>query len=229
MIWCWCIRFWMIGLPVWCCMIAITFSLFGFIYRADLGRRLREAADRADADDRDAADLPRRQLLFDHMLPRPGRTITLFNPVVYLIIRDDCRRVPLELLRHPCEHRTGGAGLGCLAVAWWAAEADPRLLARVEGALLVAPPDVDRPGAHPAVASFRPAPRRPLPFRSILVASRDDPYASFESLAALAKDWGSRLVDVGRCGHINTDSDLALWPEGEALLDELIGDRRSSD
>jgi predicted alpha/beta hydrolase family esterase len=162
------------------------------------------------------------------------------------IIRDDCRRVDLGCWSRPERgvwidrldrdiHASTARvvlvahSLGCLAVAWWAAEADPRLLARVEGALLVAPPDVDRPGAHPAVASFRPAPRRPLPFRSILVASRDDPYASFESLAALAKDWGSRLVDVGRCGHINTDSDLALWPEGEALLDELIGDRRSSD
>ena len=32
---------------------------------------------------------------------------------------------------------------------------------------------------------------------------------------------GSRFVDVGNRGHINSDSKLGAWPEGQALLASL--------
>jgi len=32
---------------------------------------------------------------------------------------------------------------------------------------------------------------------------------------------GSRLVDVGPKGHINSASGLGMWPEGFALVEEL--------
>jgi hypothetical protein len=54
------------------------------LHHRRLGRRLREAADRAAAD-RHAADLPRRHVLFDRHAAPFWQTITLFNPVVYLI------------------------------------------------------------------------------------------------------------------------------------------------
>jgi predicted alpha/beta hydrolase family esterase len=38
----------------------------------------------------------------------------------------------------------------------------------------------------------------------------------------LASDWGSRLVDVGNCGHINADSGLDDWSRGHALLEEFL-------
>jgi uncharacterized protein len=123
------------------------------------------------------------------------------------------QRGPVVLVAH---------SLGCLAVAWWAQEASAARLSKVHAAMLVAPPDVDRPGAHPLLQPFAPAPQAALPFPSLLVASRNDRYADFARLAGLAGAWGSRLVDVGLLGHINAESDLGDWPQGLALLDRLI-------
>ena len=49
-----------------------------------LGAEFRAAADHPDAG-RHAPHLPRRRLLFDQGAAEPWRTITLFNPIVYLI------------------------------------------------------------------------------------------------------------------------------------------------
>jgi predicted alpha/beta hydrolase family esterase len=112
--------------------------------------------------------------------------------------------------------------LGCLTIAWWAAQADAATQ-RIAGALLVAPPDVDRADAHPLVGRFAPAPRSLLPFPSILVASHDDQYGSLESLQGLAQSWGSDFVDAGHKGHINAASNIGAWTEGQRLLHRLIG------
>jgi predicted alpha/beta hydrolase family esterase len=109
--------------------------------------------------------------------------------------------------------------LGCHLVAAWAAHS--RHTARVAGALLVAPPDLDRPELPPQLRGWRPAVRRRLPFAATAVLSRDDPFGRFETIAALAADWGAQVVDAGPRGHLNGDSGLGDWPAGRALLDEL--------
>jgi hypothetical protein len=119
------------------------------------------------------------------------------------------RGVPPVLVAH---------SLGVSTVAHWAASHSRP----IHGALLVAPPDLDNPGVPEPCLTFTPTPRQRLPFRSILVASRDDPYASFERSEQMARDWGSRLEDAGRAGHINTASGLGEWPWGLALLRELL-------
>lgn len=112
--------------------------------------------------------------------------------------------------------------LGCLAVASWAAGRwSPIFQEVVAGAMLVAPPDVERPGAPVRIRSFSPAPREPLPFPTLLVASRNDPLASFETSTRMAQMWGSDLVDAGNTGHINAESGLMEWPEGLRLLASL--------
>lgn len=157
--------------------------------------------------------------------------------------RSDCRRVDLGCWAEP-DRRIwterldaalamtdgpvvlAGHSLGCLTIAWWALSAAPEKLGRVAGALLVAPPDVDAADAHPFVRRFAPAPATPLPFASILVASRNDRYAAFDQLEALARAWGSRFVDAGHSGHINARSGLGYWSDGEALLEELLDEAR---
>ncbi len=104
--------------------------------------------------------------------------------------------------------------LGCIAVARWAARAP----AGIRGALLVAPPDLDRVDAAPVLTSFAPVPRSPLPFPSLVVASDDDPYASLSYSARLAREWGAELTVLHAAGHINRDSGYGPWPEGRALL-----------
>ena len=106
--------------------------------------------------------------------------------------------------------------LGCLQVAHWAAGGG-----RVRAALLVAPPDPDASDFPSEVTGFAPLPSVPLPFPSILVASRNDPYGTFSFAANCARAWGCRLVDAGALGHINAQSELGDWPEGLRLLEEL--------
>jgi hypothetical protein len=109
--------------------------------------------------------------------------------------------------------------LGCLTVAHWAREGGETVV----GALLVAPPDIERPDALRDVRSFRPIPRDPLPFPSIVVASSDDLHCDPERARHFAQAWGSRLVELESAGHINTAAGFGPWPEGEALLAELKG------
>lgn len=91
------------------------------------------------------------------------------------------------------------------------------------GALLVAPADVDSPQHTPeCVRNFSPMPISKLPFPSIVVASENDPYASFERKQYFAQMWGSDFVNVGQKGHINSDSDLRYWEEGQLILQKLI-------
>jgi uncharacterized protein len=113
--------------------------------------------------------------------------------------------------------------LGCLAVAWWAELAGQPWGWPVAGALLVAPPDVERGDACEGIRGFGPAPRLSLPFPSIVVASEDDPYASVQRSFDMARDWGSHFVELGALGHINSESGVGLWEEGQELLDRLIG------
>lgn len=111
--------------------------------------------------------------------------------------------------------------LGCLAVAHWAVRHAPK----IRGALFVAVPD-PAAAAYPAGAiGFSPLPAQRLPFTSIIVASTDDPYGSMDHAHGCARTWGSKLVDVGALGHINTASAVGDWPEGLRLLEELGGQR----
>lgn len=106
---------------------------------------------------------------------------------------------------------------GCLA----SAAASSRLGSRIAAALLVAPCDTHRLGVDERHISLR------LPFPSIVVASRNDPWMSFDRARMWADCWGARLVDVGYCGHINVASGHGAWPEVLPLIAELSGNDRS--
>lgn len=112
--------------------------------------------------------------------------------------------------------------LGCLTLAHWAARY-PQRAARLGGALLVAPADVERAGAPAEINGFAPIPRQSLPFPAIVVASDDDPYSTLVRSEALAEDWHARLVVLHSAGHINAVAGFGEWPQGRALLAGLIG------
>lgn len=108
--------------------------------------------------------------------------------------------------------------LGCHAVAWWAALECEQWNEKIVGALMVAPPEVDVAMHDTRLLGFAPAPKALLPFPSIVVASRDDPYILFERARLLAQFWGSQFADAGQIGHINADSGLGEWHFGQFLL-----------
>jgi predicted alpha/beta hydrolase family esterase len=160
--------------------------------------------------------------------------------------RRDCRRVDLGMWDNPHRntwvnklnlaiHRAErpvvlvAHSLGCLAVAWWAEYEKPSYGNPVIGALLVAPPDVDRPGSDHRIARFSACPRAELPFPSFLVASRNDPWCHRRTAWQLARDWGCRFADAGEVGHINAESDLGDWAFGRLLLDQLLRAPRAEE
>jgi hypothetical protein len=113
---------------------------------------------------------------------------------------------------------------GCVMVAHWARQTRRE----VRGALLAAPPEFDRPmpEGYPTLAQldaggWLPVPRERLPFRSIVVASRNDPLARFEGVAALAADWGSELIDEGHVGHLSPASGFGEWPRAHGFIAAL--------
>lgn len=113
---------------------------------------------------------------------------------------------------------------GVMITAHWARQhARP-----VKGALLATPPDFDTPlpDGYPTPEDLRrngwhPIPREPLPFPSIVAASTNDPLARLAQVAELARDWGSRLVDLGPVGHLNPAAGYGPWPQAEEFVREL--------
>jgi predicted alpha/beta hydrolase family esterase len=140
----------------------------------------------------------------DWQWPRRGDWMARLDEV--LLERD----TPALLVAH---------SLGCQLVAAWAAHS--RHTARVRGALLVAPPDVERADMPPQVAGWRPIVRTPLPFAAELIYSDDDPYCAAERALGMAADWGARAESLGAAGHVNAESGLGDWPAGMARLAAL--------
>ena len=105
--------------------------------------------------------------------------------------------------------------LGCITTA----HMKPEAAARVRGALLVAPADPER---RAVLSDFAPVPYAALPYRSILVASSNDPYCPIRLAGAYARAWGSEFVRLQNAGHINVDSGHGEWPLGRALLQSLL-------
>ena len=118
--------------------------------------------------------------------------------------------------------------LGCLLAAWWAAHAG-EAARRVQGALLVAPPEIERDDLRQQIPGWAPPARQRLPFRSIVVASTDDPFGRADYASQLAQDWGAAFYSVGPRGHINADSGLGEWDEGHALLQSLLPSRTGTE
>ena len=108
--------------------------------------------------------------------------------------------------------------LGAVALA----KAAPELKALdVRGAILVAPPS---PRALETLDGGRwtGAAREKLPFETVLVASRTDPWARYEESEALAADWGANLIDAGEAGRLDSASGHGPWPEGLLRLAGML-------
>ncbi len=108
-----------------------------------------------------------------------------------------------------------GHSLGSLAIIHATRTLGHAGAANIRAAFLVAPPAArtiaDLTNIDPKFAAVS---SDPLPFPSLLIASRNDPYATMAESETMALDWGSQIVDAGDSGHINADSGHGPWPEG---------------
>ena len=107
--------------------------------------------------------------------------------------------------------------LGCLTVVEWA----KRYNRKIKAALLVAPPDTDVIRKKVDTNLFEELPIHRIPFRTTLVASTNDPWATIEKAQYYADQWGSKFINIGDAGHINNLSGYGKWDEGLKILKEL--------
>ena len=123
------------------------------------------------------------------------------------------------ILRHPGSILVGHS-LGSVLIAQML---DRWSGLRVRGAVLVAPAD---PMAgfddRRRIRRFGPLPDRALDVPTVLVASRNDPWMSFDRSRDLADDLGADLIDLGHAGHVNVASGFGPWPGGKVIRDRLL-------
>ena len=100
---------------------------------------------------------------------------------------------------------------GCLTTVHRAAAGADNIAA----ALLVAPADPEKFNVSDAVQTQ-------LPFPSLVVGSRNDPWMTTTRAKHWAKTWGSDFIDIGAAGHINAESGVGDWIEGQGLLRQLV-------
>lgn len=137
-------------------------------------------------------------------------------------VRDDWVRTLEDALAARSEPVVlAGHSTGAILVAHWLRDAAPAQIARVAGALIVAPSDPQGPNYPAGPTGFDPVPTAAMPFRAIVVASDRDPYAALDWSRRHAQAWGADCVVLHDAGHINTDSGHGAWPEGYALLERL--------
>lgn len=154
-----------------------------------------------------------RVIQHDWQQPLRGDWVTRLEDVVLAQPQDQ----PLVLAAH---------SLGCHLVAAWCAVSHS--VHRVRGALLVAPPDVSRTDFPAQLHSWRKPVLNALPMPATCVVSSTDPFASLAAGRAMAKAWGAQCSELGPLGHINGESGLADWPQGQALLAALQSVPKSS-
>jgi uncharacterized protein len=107
--------------------------------------------------------------------------------------------------------------LGCTALAHWA----KTYKTVIKGAFLVAPSDCEATTYTFETEGFSPIPLEKLPFQSIVVASTNDYYVSFERAKFFAESWGSEFINIGEKDHINADAGFGEWQEGLEILNQL--------
>ena len=93
-----------------------------------------------------------------------------------------------------------------------------RLVAKVAKASGVGytpnPKAPERPEIREQIPTWSPIDMQALPFPSVLLGSRNDPYCDVQRASDFAEAWGSAFIDAGEAGHINIESGHGPWPEG---------------
>lgn len=111
---------------------------------------------------------------------------------------------------------------GCLALARYlfTRDAPGDHHGGVRSALLVAPAD-----PHKFGVSHR-LPLHGLGVPSTVIGSENDPWMPLDRAHEWAGHWGSRFINLGAVGHINTESGFGPWPLARFKVDQLVRDQQ---
>ncbi len=87
--------------------------------------------------------------------------------------------------------------------------------------MLVAPSDLEAPIYTFSTEGFSPMPKEKVHFKTIVVASSNDQWVSFDRAKYFATNWGSEFINLGEAGHINAVSGHGAWAKGLEILKRL--------
>lgn len=104
--------------------------------------------------------------------------------------------------------------LSCLLVSHWA----DRFQTPVRGAILVGIPDPDGPNFPKAASSFKSPPCKTFSFPTMGLVSSNDHYGSTRFNEFVRSKWEVPLIELGALGHMNEDSGLGSWSQGQQLV-----------
>ena len=107
--------------------------------------------------------------------------------------------------------------LGCSAIASWAA----KYHTKIKGAMLVAPSDIESVAYNFPATGFSPISKEKINFKTIVVASENDPWVSLNRAKYFSDNWGSDFINIGDAGHINAASGYGQWKQGLEILKML--------
>ncbi|MDP9081347.1 MAG: alpha/beta hydrolase [Bacteroidota bacterium] len=131
---------------------------------------------------------------------------------------DWIEKINNEVSKHdPANVILVGHSLACTTIAYWALKYN----VNIKGALLVGPSDTEADTYPPGTTGFKPVPLFNLPFKTIVVASTNDFYVTFDRASQFADGWGSELINIGDAGHINVSSGFGQWDAGLEILRRL--------
>ncbi|HEX3018983.1 MAG TPA: alpha/beta hydrolase [Chitinispirillaceae bacterium] len=92
----------------------------------------------------------------------------------------------------------------------------------IKGIFFVAPPDLKSTTIKKDLYSFHIDTPYRVDVPAYLIYSENDPFASAEYSEKLGHIFGLHTINIGKHGHINSDSDIGNWDEGYALFKRLI-------
>ncbi|XDD50612.1 RBBP9/YdeN family alpha/beta hydrolase [Leptospira sp. WS92.C1] len=113
-----------------------------------------------------------------------------------------------------------GHSLGCLLIG----KALLKIQDRIQGILLVAPPDPKSDVFPKGLTDFQTFPKENLGIPGLILYSENDPFATVSYSETLASNWGLQSINLGRLGHINSESNLGAWDTGYKIYSTFVQD-----
>jgi uncharacterized protein len=92
----------------------------------------------------------------------------------------------------------------------------------VKGIFLVATPDPDGIDFLKFLTTFRNIPSNNLGVPGYLVYSENDTYSTPAFSEKYSTIWGLKPVNIGRKGHINSESNIDEWKEGYEFFNQFL-------
>jgi predicted alpha/beta hydrolase family esterase len=86
----------------------------------------------------------------------------------------------------------------------------------------VTPPDRYAPSFPATASTFVAADEQRVKVPGLIVCSDDGPYCTPKATNEIARQWELPTVEAGALGHINSESGVGEWTQGQTMISVLL-------